>query len=153
MIWTNTICSLYRKYVFNIKKDCPSDGLSFLLSSPFRGDWGGADVNALRVWLKHSSSLTQSLFIFYTTQRYYPRFLSLNWPFSDKIPSKWGRDTEIPRRSHVCKVEGKHQKKGFLHVFWGLWEQDFDAFCPFSEGRHLGCSLITDIVFHWFSAF
>ena len=37
--------------------------------------------------------------------------------------------------------------------FYGLLEEDLDAFCPASEGRHLGCGGVGDAVFYWFYAF
>ena len=37
--------------------------------------------------------------------------------------------------------------------FLGLLEEDFDAFCPFSEGRHLGCRWFCNIVTHCDFAF
>ena len=67
-------------------------------------------------------------------------------------------DAEILRRSHVRQVGEKHRKEGFLHVFWRLWEQEFDAFCPFSEVWHSGSSrllmsyLIDLLLFRWINA-
>ena len=42
---------------------------------------------------------------------------------------------------------------GVRRVFYGLLEEDLDAFCPVSEGRHLGCLGFCDIVIHCFFAF
>ena len=38
-------------------------------------------------------------------------------------------------------------------VFYGLLEENFDAFCPVSEGWHLGCRGVADVVFHCLFAF
>ena len=38
-------------------------------------------------------------------------------------------------------------------VFYGLLEEDLDAFCPVSGGRHLGCIGFGDVVFHFFLLF
>ena len=37
-----------------------------------------------------------------------------------------------------AKDREKHRNKGFVYVFWGLWEQDFDAFCALAKARHAG---------------
>ena len=42
---------------------------------------------------------------------------------------------------------------GVQRVFYGLLEENFDAFCPFSEGWHLGCFGFGDAVFRCFFAF
>ena len=58
------------------------------------------------------------------------------------------------RTAHVCSKRGEeHRNEGFVHVFLGLLEENFDVFCPFSEGRHLGCLGFGDVVFHCFFAF
>ena len=33
-----------------------------------------------------------------------------------------------------AKYREKHRKQGLVHVFWGLREQNLDAFCPFLVG-------------------
>ena len=42
---------------------------------------------------------------------------------------------------------------GVRRAFCGLLEEDLDAFCPFSEGWHLGCRGFGNVVFHCFVAF
>ena len=42
---------------------------------------------------------------------------------------------------------------GVQRVFCGLLEEDLDAFCPFSEGWHLGCIGFGAVVFHCLFAF
>ena len=42
---------------------------------------------------------------------------------------------------------------GVRRVFYGLLEEDWDAFCAFSEGRHLGSRGFGDIVIHCFFIF
>ena len=42
---------------------------------------------------------------------------------------------------------------GVRSVFYGLLEEDLDAFCPVSEGWHLGCRRFGDVVIHCFVAF
>ena len=42
---------------------------------------------------------------------------------------------------------------GVRRVFYGLLEEDWDALCAFSEGRHLGCLGVGDVVFHCLFAF
>ena len=42
---------------------------------------------------------------------------------------------------------------GVRRVFYGLLEEDLDAFCPVSGGRHLGCRGFGDAVFHCLFAF
>jgi len=49
----------------------------------------------------------------------------------------------------MCAKNGKNiQKEGVIHVFWGLLEQLFDAFCTLSEVRYLGCLVCCDVVSH-----
>ena len=42
---------------------------------------------------------------------------------------------------------------GVQRVLYGLIEEDLNAFCAFSEGRHLGSLGFCDIVFHCLFAF
>ena len=43
-------------------------------------------------------------------------------------------------------------RRGAEGVLWPL-EEDLDAFCHVSEGRHLGCLGVGDVVFHCLFAF
>ena len=42
---------------------------------------------------------------------------------------------------------------GVRRAFYGLLEEDLDAFCHVFEGRHLGCRGVADAVFHCLFAF
>ena len=42
---------------------------------------------------------------------------------------------------------------GVRRAFCGLLEEDLDAFCHVSEGRHIGCLGFGDIVIHCFFIF
>ena len=51
------------------------------------------------------------------------------------------------------KWEGKGQEEDFGERWGGLREENLDTFCPFSEGWHLRCRGLADVVFHCFTAF
>jgi hypothetical protein len=42
----------------------------------------------------------------------YPRIRPRGWPFGHKVPSNWGRDTEIQNRSYVLQEGGKASERG-----------------------------------------
>ena len=42
---------------------------------------------------------------------------------------------------------------GVQRVFYGLLEEDLDAFCPVFEGWHLWSRRVGDVVFHCLFAF
>ena len=42
---------------------------------------------------------------------------------------------------------------GVRRAFYGLLEEDLDAFCPVFEGRHHGRLGVGDIIIHCFFAF
>ena len=42
---------------------------------------------------------------------------------------------------------------GVRRAFYGLLEEDWDAFCHVFEGRHGGCLGFGDVVFHCLFAF
>ena len=55
------------------------------------------------------------------------------WPFGHKAPSTKVRMLKF-RTAYVSAFDReKHHNEGFRHVFWGLWEEKLDAFCPSSE--------------------
>ena len=58
-------------------------------------------------------------------------------------------------REHECERWGgrKELDGGVRRVFYGLLEEDLDAFCHVSEGRHLGCRKFIYVVFHCLFAF
>ena len=70
-----------------------------------------------------------------------------------KSPSKFGRDSEILQRSFLRKIEEKASESGVLHAFWGLWEQDFDAFCASDKVMKLRRRGLDNVVSYWYTAF
>ena len=61
-------------------------------------------------------------------------------------------------RHNICvadreEVRGFSSKNHLSHVFWGLLEEDFDAFCAFTEVWHRRRCLFWNAVSNWFSAF
>ena len=58
-------------------------------------------------------------------------------------------------REHECERWGgrKVLDGGMRRVFYGLLEEDLDAFCPVSGGRHHGCLGVGDIIIHCLFAF
>ena len=72
--------------------------------------------------------------------------------FGTKEALEWGIDGVI--RERECERWGgrKVLEGGVQRVFYGLLEEDLDAFCHASEGWHLGCWGFGDVVFHWIIA-
>ena len=52
-----------------------------------------------------------------------------NIPFCHKIHSICCQNIKIPHHSGELKMQENHRNKGFAHLFWGLWEDKFTAFC------------------------
>ena len=70
-----------------------------------------------------------------------------------KEAQEWGIRGEF--RERACERWGGWKVlEGVVRmVFYGLLEEDLDAFCPVSEGWKLGNRGFTNVVFHLFIAF